>query len=548
MSTFSSRLFCILGCLVLFGCSSMVEVTPEIDEDPIISTKSFVDSSCSDSLFYYTDEACWIKPQNDPYKFSFFQAAATQYLSEHKNTTSHYTSISPTHYALIVYPKNELDVNRIIMTKGIKISYIPFGFSAVPENEVPMPVKNDREERTFNKHSNPVSNMPVMYVVWPINLSIPNDIEYIIDYEAFLPNYTEAKTESEREELLNIEKRAIEIATSDPSGASSRGQSYRTLRALIKNSDNLLGTPIPVGNLKIRVQYGLNIIDNYTLSNGNVTITGNINDNASVYIVYENDRWRLSRKGSLFAYSLLLGKLTDIWPYNSYIYSQTQTHNYLTVHRAANYFFHDNALVSVPQTNYSLRINMNEELNPDNSYFTFVLGSPKIEFSDFWAFSSGDYFSAAIHEMAHFYHYLQKGSNYSSYDSVHHLIKESFAEFVAWRLSRDYYTDKNGGVYNTSWDNALCGLRQLWLPTDSSYYSPLFIDLMDDYNQYEEKYPIHTYNNDPISGMPFMAITNIAVQNNNWESVKSALSNKVGFYFTLSDYNTFIAPYNTYFN
>ncbi len=547
MSSLLTRYFSILLCLtVLFGCSPIVSIVPEDDDSPLAITKSSVADLGRDSLFYYTDEACWIKPQADPYKFIYFQTAATQYFSECKTTSLKNSEISPTHYALIVYPKSESEVNRIMNIDGIKISYIPFGYSPVSDDEVPISLKTNASQLEFRKHTNSTTNMPVMYVVWPINISIPDDIDFHIEYDAFIPDYTNLN-EYEFEELLCIEKRAIEIATSNESGECSRGQSYRTLHALIKNNDNLLGSPVPVGNLKIRVQYGLNIIDNYTQQDGSVTISGNINDNASVYIVYENDRWRISRKGSLFAYSLLLGKLTDIWPYNSFVYSQTQTHNYLTIHRAANYFFHDNPFLSAPQTNYSIRINMSEVVAAD-SYFTFVLGSPKIEISDFWANNSGYYFSTAIHELGHFYHYLQKGSNYSSYDSVHKLIKESFAEFVTWCLSRYYYTQLNGGVYNTSWDNPLHGLRQIWLPTDSSYYSPLFIDLMDDYNQYEERPPIHTYNNDQISDMPFMAITNIAVQNNNWDSVKNALLSKVGIYFTFSEYNTYIAPYNTYFS
>lgn len=529
----------LLYIVLLPCCTSKDAIFPEETAIPDIQTKSLLYNSASDSLFFFVDGDCWIKPQKDPYKFCYFEAAIKQY--KQNESLDKAPVLLPTHYALIIYPKSEEELCWIMKKDGVKVSYVPFGFAPVADNKVPDTVMSQQSQRIYNKHTNPVPGMPVMYVVWPIGMSLPDGLECHIEYEAFLPDYSNANELVSFDELRSIERLAIEIA--NPSMDEARGQSYRTLSALIRNSDNLLGSPVPVGNLKIRVQYGLNIIDNYTQSNGSLSVSGTLNDNASVYIVFENDRWRLSRKGSFFAYSLLLGSLTDIWPYNSYVYSPILNHNYLTVHRAAQYFFHDNDYLTVPQYNYSLRINMNEKVGGGNNYFTFVFGSPLIEYGDFWASDSGHYFFSAIHEMAHFYHYLQKGSNENAYHAAHQLIKESLADFIAWHLSRNYYMLLNGGLFDPYWDYSLGGLRQTWEYTSGSYYSPLFIDLMDDYNQY---YHNSNYNDDPITDMPFTSITNIAVQNDSWSAVKSALQGKVGQYFTQTELNTFVVPYDLF--
>ena len=549
MNTQLSRSFLmvlLVLCFTTISCISRVELLPEQAVDSTLHTRAYLDEECN-SLYYYEDGACWIKPFEDPYKVDYFVKARDRYYSEQKVLSSDKIDIFPTHFALTLYPKSENDINLIMSMEDIKVSYIPFGFECISEEYVPTSIKSKTACNTYNNRLSPYSNMPVMFVVWPVELSLPEKIDYQVEYEGYLPDYAEAIKGGYYRDLQEIESIAIELAQSNQKEEVTRGQSYRTVSGRIKNSDNLLGGSVPVGNLKIRVQYGLNIIDNYTSNNGYITISGSINDKASVYVVFENDRWRLSRKGSLLAYSLLLGKLTDLWPSNNLFYEPTLTHNYLVVHRASNYFFNDIAII-VPPCNYSIRINMNEKYEPNNSYFTFVLGSPKIELSYFWAYNNGTFFYKAIHELAHFYHYLERDSIISSYNSVHQLIKESFAEFFAWYFSREYYKQMNGGVYNSSWGYNLGDTKQSWLYTDNSDYSPLFIDLIDDYNQYYERTPLYTYNNDPISDMGLVTVTYIALYNNDWESIKGALYDRIGIDYTSTQYYTFIAPYDNYFS
>lgn len=97
--------------------------------------------------------------------------------------------------------------------------------------------------------------------------------------------------------------------------------------------------------------------------------------------------------------------------------------------------------------------------------------------------------------------------------------------------------------------NDLGGGKQFWNHLDTTYenrYTPVFIDLIDNYNQYYELGA--QYNNDPISAVPLNVVINMAMQNDNWSSLKAALSGKIGQYYTLGDYNTFVSPYDYYFS
>lgn len=504
-------LFSTFALLLLLSCT---KETTHLSESPTtlpdFSTKTAHSQCDIDSLYYYTDGNCWIRPFTDPYIITEDDLAGGK---------------TPTHYAVSFYPKNEIEVNRLMSIDGARISYVPFGYEAVHESEIPNSVKDQLDRRSFTKQSVKNSQLPVFYLVWPVGLDFPKDLDYRIEYLAILPNYSEGS---------NI--------------GNSKGRSYRILDGTISNTDSMFGSSLPVSNLKIRIQYGLDIIDRYTGSNGYYTISGNINDNASVYIVYENDRWRLSRKGSMFTYSWLLGKVKDLWPTSSSSYSPVFTNTYLTVHRAANYFFHGTNSVTVPTCNYAIRINMNESTLLGETYFQVPLGSPYIEMSDFWASFSGNQVFATMHELSHFYHYLTKG-NYSSYNAVNSVIKDSFADFLAWYISRNYYTYENGGVYDSAWNSSLGGGKQFWNHLDTTYenrYTPVFIDLIDNYNQYYELGA--QYNNDPISAVPLNVVINMSMQNDNWSSLKAALSGKIGQYYTLGDYNTFVSPYDYYFS
>ena len=548
MSRYFNCLFSIvltfLCCIISFSCTTKVEPVLNNLDSSVVQTKATINQETYDSYRYYSESCCWIKPQEDPYKLSNFERAADKYYTDYSGEPATRITISPTHYALTVYPKTEVEFNQILSKDSIKVSYVPFGYTMVSDAEASVSLLGQENRRTFRQYENPNEGMPVMYVVWPIGLPLPETIDYRIEYEAYIPDYSNNNSDVDIEDLFGIEQEAIALA--NPNVHTTRGQASRTLYGIIKNYDNTLDADVPVNNLKIRVQYGLNIIDNYTLSNGLAVLSGNINDNATVYVVYENDKWRLSRLGSLFAYSLPLGSVSDLWPSDNIIYSPALTHYYLIAHRAANYFFNENNFITIPSYNYSLRINMNEQTSGNNTYFTFLLNSPYIELSAFNT-SSGALFRTTTAMLAYFYYYLEKGSNYTTYDSIAPIIKGSFSELLAWYFSREYYIQKNNGIYISIWNNWTYGSNQGWRPniTNGEYSSPMFVDLIDDYNQNSVN---QSYNYDIISGMPFTMVKNYGLNYTSWNSFKAHLQDEIGYYFTQDAYDQYIIPYDQYFS
>ena len=163
----------------------------------------------------------------------------------------------------------------------------------------------------------------------------------------------------------------------------------------------------------------------------------------------------------------------------------------------------------------------------------------------------GHVFATVCHEMGHYSHYMYKNSRLA-YDSMHSLFKESFADYVAWVLSHNYYAEKTGLIPYGSlgWDNDFLCDNQTWKKNDSgdaSYYSPLFIDMIDDNNQYYTQGDGDDYNYDVLNNIPHSLIKSLVTDNRTWSQIKAQMQDYVGVYFQQAEYNSFITPYNYYF-
>ena len=84
----------------------------------------------------------------------------------------------------------------------------------------------------------------------------------------------------------------------------------------------------------------------------------------------------------------------------------------------------------------------------------------------------------------------------------------------------------------------------MWTPSSSSNYSPIFVDLFDDYNQHTHN---SNYNNDPISYVPVSFIRYCALGPTTFQAVYNNLLSGVGTYYSSDEFNTFIAPYSAFY-
>ena len=116
-----------------------------------------------------------------------------------------------------------------------------------------------------------------------------------------------------------------------------------------------------------------------------------------------------------------------------------------------------------------------------------TLGNADTVYNTINVFNSGtdmeETIATTLHEIGHIRHCQKNPILYNNY--IDQFVRESYASFVGWALGEQYYTSKgfvkpyHGYQINTNGNQA-------WVKTMSTpdyYYSPIFVDLWDNYNQ-----------------------------------------------------------------
>ena len=517
------QLFTILSFVLLsvLASSCQKELLSSVKDSSLaLETKAGIESS---GYIFNESAQVWMQREDDPYELSKIQTLAQE--------RSISANVYPTHYAIKIYPRNEIELNAIIRMNDIIVSYIPFGYKYVPEDiaaDLKSPYEferySDELKYSITREGSSAQTLPVLYVTWPVTKDLPDEYDYEIAYSACLPS-----TDNEDEN-----NDGIDIAN------SLRGSSYRTISGFILDYDWLLSKYLAMKNLRIRVSYGLNSIETYTNNAGHFSITGNINDNATVSIVYENTQWRLTDV-ILITYVVSLGTVLDMWGTSSTTkVIRTNTTPQL-LYRAAEYFFNGSHDVSTPPSNYCLQINMTES-GDLGAFNANIFTNPWVEIRTTGSYEDQNFLMTLFHELGHFNHYKQ--TTILNYLNVPSLIKESFADYIKWYLSPEYYASNNNGIYGSSWDIYLFGDNQDWQNTEEEpfvFYSPLFIDLVDNYDQSTYS---NMYNSDTVTGFSYDDIACMLPDISCWNDLRSLLQTSI---YPTSVFNAFVAPYNEYF-
>lgn len=241
------KLVFLVVALHIIGSCSVDEshsVLPEKNE--IVEGKRHV---TLEEVVYHAGTESFLQKQNDPYSLNNFKKAlsnlaignTTQALT--KSQTADFQSVqelSATHYALRIYPRNEHEQWQIERMDDIGISYIPFDYVQLPEDDqirLKLEAGNNlSQEDELEKSGYTVVyddletidsllpsetyTMPILYVVWPCEKPFPEGYDYKIDYEVFIPEYYDGNTKSQfglsMDELWLLENEAVSIALSQP--------------------------------------------------------------------------------------------------------------------------------------------------------------------------------------------------------------------------------------------------------------------------------------------------------------------------------------------
>lgn len=367
------KLVFLVVALHIIGSCSVDEshsVLPEKNE--IVEGKRHV---TLEDVVYHAGTESFLQKQNDPYSLNNFKKAlsnlaignTTQALT--KSQTADFQSVqelSATHYALRIYPRNEHEQWQIERMDDIGISYIPFDYVQLPEDDqirLKLEAGNNlSQEDELEKSGYTVVyddletidsllpsetyTMPILYVVWPCEKPFPEGYDYKIDYEVFIPEYYDGNTKSQfglsMDELWLLENEAVSIALSQPvdEDVNLTPVTYvKILRGSIFHFDKLMGK-LPLENLKLQFQLGSNIHETYTGSNGNFNITATIPDEASFIAVYNHEKWKITSENSTSPITHNLGTVQDVWKDGNDIYRQMSSNSpCMEIHRAVNYYY-----------------------------------------------------------------------------------------------------------------------------------------------------------------------------------------------------------------
>lgn len=533
-------------------------------------------------VVYHRGSETYMVPQNDPYTLENFQEAYNRLV---RNVSSQAISrsqkleldgihnLSLTHYALRIFPKNEKEQWEVERMEEIKVAYIPFNYVQLSEEETeqivsmatrseipsypeenPYKVVYDNAETLDGPRKTETFALPVLYVVWPCDKPLPEELDYKIDYEVFLPAYFEAATRNadgpSREALQILENEAICIALglSAESRTETGSDGARPRVGRVYHHDNFINSDIPLHNLKIEIKLGSNIWSTYTQSNGFFRINESIPDEATFGYVFYHTKWKITRENTTTPITVTGANLRFWWgdlPEAYFRLGSTSSH--FEIHRAANFYFNGSHSVRTWLYDSGIRIrSMFAANDATKADFTYSKNAPAYitvynNDPDNMNYKIG----TVLHELGHFTHYGERGaytgSAYDGLKAVQSLLRESFASYVGFYLGELYYTSIHN--YNKPYVdfNITNQGHQKWAKTYSREYSPLFVDLIDDFDQSVNG---EGFNVDRIKNFPHSIIRTIAAECETWGQMKTKLQQYIGKYYTSSDFDSFVAPYD----
>jgi hypothetical protein len=303
----------------------------------------------------------------------------------------------------------------------------------------------------------------------------------------------------------------------------------------------------------IRVQFNLGskIIEAETDENGRFSVeAADLPAAATWDIVYQNPKWKITRENSALPKNVVQGDVYDAelaWSdETAHISVQIQPYD-ATIIKALNYYYYDSHVVTQWEDTNGIRVIADNDSN--NAYNgTFTYSSSGICYITVYRNNTSDrnyLMGTVLHEIGHFVHFKERGST-QRFKLVDRLLQESFASYIGWYLTDEYYADL--GYTRSIEEDVSDQSRQFeWYQTitgDLGYYSPLFIDLTDNFNQ-KQYYPQSNYNYDEIKGVNYSIIDRIIKESTNWASCKSILMEYPDI--AAQGLDAFFAPYDNWY-
>lgn len=577
-------LFPILLLMFAVGCTQEVEFPePSSGENEGIielQTRSLT------GAVYNEATGVWMVPQKDPYTLANFQAAY-ETLSTGKSTQTltraqagefaAATRLEPTHYALKIYPRSEEEQWRVETMEDVQVAYIPFDYAQLTPEEVetlpqqvrtrsaanafteksPYTVTYENYEVTDGGPTGPVTfQLPILYTVWPVEKPLPSDLEYVVDYEVFLPRAS-AKAQS-AEALSALEREAVAAAAGIVIGPGLIPTDpmilHPPLSGNVKVYDNQLNKYVPL-EIAVRCQFGSYIWETYSYSGiwgmdlpdlpAGLMYSGDLSVTVTFTYRDKSNRWKITTEGGTsplsVGRSITFRRVPGEYSYETaqvILTSSARQEN--EIHRAATYFF--DGQNDFPKYTRAMKIIANN-VSGNGANGSFSPSSYDINIYNNGN-SNSSVIGTTLHEIGHFIHYISNPSVFPNWQKIPEraLLLEAFSSYSGWYLGEKYYQSLGWVKPYVGFDITGHQGRQTWWRLGSDYYSPLFVDLTDSYNQKTITSP--SLPDDGLEGVPPSVVWNIVSTSTTWVQCKSKLQSYVGIYYTASAFNNWIGDFD----
>ena len=244
-------------------------------------------------------------------------------------------------------------------------------------------------------------------------------------------------------------------------------------RGRIRAYDDYTDSFLPVPGVRVRATHLLNVKETLTDVQGWFTLPS-FNNSVSYKIVWESDEWDI--RDGLVGQATFEGPTTNTSWHPEIGPEHEKNVRYAATHRAAyKYYFQDINGLLRPTFSSKLKICQRVANSGTPSVFSNVLGWH----IESWIYNSygslrkiHDMYYYIAHELGHASHYSHNQDDYNTYSQS---IKESWALFSGLTVYKKEYGDYFESAY-TSYENE-------WPNVSNVRYSPIFLDLFDDYNQ-----------------------------------------------------------------
>ncbi len=327
--------------------------------------------------------------------------------------------------------------------------------------------------------------------------------------------------------------------------------------------DNSLGEDVPIPNLKMSYQVGSSIVNAVPDNTGYFRFVYRdfrmfASDSIVLPITFTyqdpQGKWKITESQTTSA-PLTVDKLITFarpslqhFTGNIKLYMGDRQEN--AIHRAANYFFNNQTYFPSLYSD-ALKIIANDATVSSGNAGLFTYDSFGCWINIYHHnHNAGVVIGTTLHELGHFAHFKPLG--YSRFINIPKLLQESFASYSGWYLGEEYYvsqgaTRPSSGYWTIAGDNHRQYWHENYAPSSIlKYYSPLFIDLTDIYNQ--KTTTTSVYPNDAIQGVPASKIWDIVSVGTTWPLCRSGLQSMVGTYYTSTAFNNWIIQFDNWFN